>query len=221
MVMAPQARKRPGRRVGRALAIQAKRRRDERRGFPAMQQTHRVPIGGTAIAAAAFADPLQPVTFKARVSRTSGTAAGDLITLGGEGSLAFLAGDLILTMGAETFAGVFVGAPRSSAEVVLSILPGKGQVRVWVDSDLAIAGTLASFPVAWISTGSVAYSAPTGVELLSDLDVFDCQFVRHFCQVNTGEAGTPIEEDESILCRAATATHLATSAFPFTDCPVP
>jgi hypothetical protein len=98
--------------------------------------------------------------------------------------------------------------------VVVAIQPNTGQVRGWVDSVCVLAGQVTSFPFNWVQTGQIAYASITGAEVISELDGFELQIPRHFNEC-AAVAPTPPVAFCPVLYRAAIATHLATSQFPF------
>lgn len=211
MVNVAAARSRLGLRARRAVDISHRKRRDSHRGYPDLHQTHTIPIGGSVFVVSSFPNTDRAVTFKFRVDRTSDVADGNIVTLGNEGHIGFNVGELEVVAGGRTFRAPFIGAPRSSAEVVVALRPTDGQVRAWVDSECVIADVAFVVPFSWATSGSVAYGSVAGADVLSDLDVFDLQLPRHFdeCSAIADVRFSPL------LFRVAIAANLSTSEVPF------
>lgn len=204
-------------RIQRALQISRRRRKDSHRGYPNLHQTHNIVPGASLPVSTNFPETDRPVTFKLRGNRTSDTAAGNILTMGNEGTIGMAAGNLEVVTGGgvtDTFVGTYIGAPRDHAEIVVAINPAAGLVMAWIDSQRVIAGLVTTFPFSWATTGNVLYTAPAGLATISNLDVFIGAVPRHAIFIS-GVA--PPITDETLL-RAARATY-QTGHWPFLDDP--
>tara|TARA_R110000851_G_scaffold120002_1_gene248087 strand:- start:27536 stop:28162 length:627 start_codon:yes stop_codon:yes gene_type:complete len=200
-------------RVRRTSAYHARRRRLSLLSDAELARTLELAVGSTADLGQ-LGRPDLPVTFEAVVDR-DGAAVGPILTAGKMGLTNTVAG---ITFSFTGFPDKLIAiSPGRRYRYNLAYRPGDAQARLWIDSDCVMALELGTVPLDW-HTGSGSMSGGTlAAGVVSPLSTYQCQRPRHFGDAR--EVAAPVEED-SILCRAAIATHLATSAYPFTDCVV-
>lgn len=182
-----------------------KKWRQDRRGYPALNQTHLLAPGGS-LGVASFRDASRPVTFKLRVDFSSlagidgileqaadaneaisrfpflgqGLGSGGTLAVWDQGSIGFDGPVLQVVAGGSTFTVPVSGNPASDAEIVVSIRPSDGALRAWVDSERVIVDTTSMTGYEWITSGTLDYDSVSGVVVLNKLEIFDGQLPFRF-----------------------------------------
>jgi hypothetical protein len=194
-------RRRHSARMRRAVHNNLRNRRDSHRGFPDLHGTHLIPLCGSLSAVTNFPNRRRDITFKFRVDRVDDDASGAIVTLGDQGYIGFVDGEIAVLTGGPPgtlITAPFIGAPRSEAEVVVALRPQLGEVRIWVDSEApTVAAQVETWPYDWATSGLVRYSDSNGI-----------------CPPRSGPAPVFIED---VLCRAARWANFATERVIFMD----
>lgn len=182
-----------------------KKWRQDRRGYPALNQSHLLAPGGS-LGVASFPDASRPVTLKMRVDFSSlagvdglleraahgpeiiddfpflggGLGSGGDLVVWDQGSIGFDGPALKLVAGGSTFTVPVDGNPAEDSEIVVAIRPSDGAIRAWVDSDRVLADTTSMTAYEWITSGTLDYDSVSGVVVLNKLEIFDAQLPFRF-----------------------------------------
>lgn len=202
--------------LNQALRFHSRVRRKSLAGVPKLHRTHRF-HGAAAMAVPAiatgdvFPNRLAPITFQTAIRINAGAVQGMIFEFGDattgcalwmqSNRLTFRAGGSVGSDGAAALFSPGIPWPENMEfDVVASIIPGSGRIRVWVNGrrEIDSTATNGSFGAnGWASTDDGSFAdapasgipanipagaqiAPSNFEVIEPLSVYAGQVPRHF-----------------------------------------